>query len=107
MPTLAATHATTSPEQLSAAAYAAYFESTLRHVALLQNLPLTDASVASTVIPLHAANGGSLSSVALTIRVKGLTQKAGEELVASAHRICPYPQAARGSIDVAFNVQAA
>lgn len=107
MPTLTAAHATTSPEQLSAAAYAAYFESTLRHVALLQKLPLTDASVASTVIPLRAANGGALSSVALTIRVKGLTQEAGEDLVASTHRICPYPRTGRGGIDVAFNVQAA
>ncbi len=98
--------ANTNPDPMAVAAYAAYFESAVRHVALLQKLPLTDASVASTVVPLRAVRGG-VRSVALTVTIKGLTQAVGEALVESAHRICPYPDTAHGSIDVAFNVQAA
>ncbi|MBP2229946.1 organic hydroperoxide resistance protein [Azospirillum agricola] len=97
----------TNPEQLFAAGYAACFESAVRHVARLKKLPLADASVASTVNLLQTPEGGFALSVALAVTVKGLEQAAAEELVATAHTVCPYSNAVRGNIDVALSVQAA
>jgi len=97
----------TNPEQLFAAGYAACFESAVRHVARLQKLPLTDASVASTVGLHQTPEGGFALSVALAVEVKGLAQDVADELVAAAHRVCPYSNAIRGNIDVALSVQAA
>ncbi len=97
----------TNPEQLFAAGYAACFESAVRHVARLQKLPLADASVASSVSLSQNAEGGFALSVALAVETKGLDQATAEELVATAHRVCPYSNAVRGNIDVALTVQVA
>ncbi|RJF81366.1 organic hydroperoxide resistance protein [Azospirillum cavernae] len=97
----------TNPEQLFASGYAACFESAVRHVARTQKLPVTDASVASSVSLFQNAEGGFYLGVALAVTVSGLDQAAAEELVATAHRVCPYSNAVRGNIDVALTVQAA
>jgi osmotically inducible protein OsmC len=38
--------------------------------------------------------------------VTGVNQKKAEELVESAHKICPYSNAIRGNVDVAITVLA-
>jgi osmotically inducible protein OsmC len=45
-------------------------------------------------------------SAALEVTVTGVNQKKAEELVESAHKICPYSNAIRGNVDVAITVLA-
>lgn len=96
----------TNPEQLFAAGYGACFENAVRHVAKKQNIALSDASVTSTV-ELHANNDNSYRlSVALAIETRGISQNVAEELVNTAHKVCPYSNAIRGNIDVKLSVRA-
>ncbi|MGO4834768.1 organic hydroperoxide resistance protein, partial [Rhizobiaceae sp. 2RAB30] len=88
----------TNPEQLFAVGYAACFESAVRFVARKQKLPLQDASVTSTVQLLPNGEGFRLG-VALEAETKGLDQAAAEALVATAHQVCPYSIAIRGTVD--------
>jgi len=96
----------TNPEQLFAVGYAACFESAIRFVARKQKLPLTDASITSTVSLLPNGEGFKLG-VALAAETKGLDQAVAEALVSEAHNICPYSNAIRGNVEVALSVKAA
>ncbi len=96
----------TNPEQLFAAGYAACFESALRLVARKRKAPLQDAAVTATVQLLPDGEGFRLG-VALETEITGLDAETAEELVATAHQVCPYSHAVRGNIDVALSVKAA
>ena len=95
----------TNPEQLFAAGYAACFESGLRYVARTRKLPLQDAAVTATV-ELNQGDGGFVLGVSLLAEIEGLDQQAAEELVAAAHKVCPYSNATRGNIDVKLSAKA-
>ena len=43
-------------------------------------------------------------SAALATVITGIDQKKAEELVESAHKICPYSNAIRGNVDVKTTV---
>jgi organic hydroperoxide reductase OsmC/OhrA len=43
---------------------------------------------------------------ALAITVTGVDQKKAEDLVESAHKICPYSNAIRGNVEVGITVSA-
>jgi Ohr subfamily peroxiredoxin len=96
----------TNPEQLFAAGYAACFESGLRYIARTRKLPLEDAAVTATVELNQGPGGGFALDVALLAEIKGLDQQAAEELVAAAHKVCPYSNATRGNIDVKLSAKA-
>jgi predicted transcriptional regulator len=51
-------------------------------------------------------SGGFVLSAALAVTVTGVDQKKAEELVESAHKICPYSNAIRGNVDVGITVSA-
>lgn len=94
----------TNPEQLFAAGYAACFENAVRHIARGQKLALTDAAVNASVSLSPTPSGGFGLGVALDVEIAGLDQAAAEDLVASAHQVCPYSNAVRGNVDVAISV---
>ncbi|MCW8400802.1 organic hydroperoxide resistance protein [Legionella sp. PATHC038] len=96
----------TNPEELFAAGYAACFESAMRHVARLQNIPLKDASILSQVSLYSTPEQGFKLGVEMHAYVVGLNQQDAEELVAKAHEVCPYSKAIHGNVDVAFKVSA-
>jgi lipoyl-dependent peroxiredoxin len=50
----------------------------------------------------HGAHFGLAAR--LNVSLPGLEPKVAQELVESAHQICPYSRATRGNIDVAINV---
>jgi osmotically inducible protein OsmC len=50
--------------------------------------------------------GGFVLSASLAVTIAGVDQKMAEELVESAHKICPYSNAIRGNVDVGFTVLA-
>jgi len=98
----------TNPETLFAGGYAACFENALLRVSREAGLRLADGDVevvAEVGLSRNESDGFVLSA-ALAVTVAGIDQKRAEELVESAHKICPYSNAIRGNVDVAISVSA-
>jgi lipoyl-dependent peroxiredoxin len=98
----------TNPETLFAGGYAACFENALLRVSREAGLRLADGDVevvAEIGLSRNESDGFVLSA-ALAVAVAGIDQKRAEELVESAHKICPYSNAIRGNVDVAISVSA-
>jgi lipoyl-dependent peroxiredoxin len=63
-----------------------------------------DVEVVAEIGLSRNESGGFVLSAALAVNVAGIDQKKAEELVKSAHKICPYSNAIRGNVDVAISV---
>jgi Ohr subfamily peroxiredoxin len=90
----------TNPEQLLAAGWSACFEGAIGIAARqLKVVPPPEMAVDAEVD--LCGNGGSYFLRArLNVSLPGLSSEVGSNLIASAHRICPYSKATRGNIDV-------
>jgi Ohr subfamily peroxiredoxin len=62
-----------------------------------------DVSITSTV-GIGPIPGGFGIQVAMAITLPGFERAAAEQLVAAAHKVCPYSNATRGNIDVTLTV---
>lgn len=90
----------TNPEQLFAAGYSACYLSALKHVASMKKVALpADAAVDAAVDIGPIAQGFGLA-VQLRIHLPGLDRAAAQDLVDTAHQVCPYSNATRGNIVV-------
>lgn len=89
----------TNPEQLFAVGYAACFEAALELMAPGRSLATTvDAKVS-----LLPAEGGALKlGVDMAVSLPGAEDAV--DLVRAAHGVCPYSNAIRGNVEVAFTV---
>jgi Ohr subfamily peroxiredoxin len=98
----------TNPETLFAGGYAACFENAFLRVSREAGLRFADedVEVLAEIGLSRNASGGFVLSAALDVTVVGIHQKEAEELVQSAHKICPYSNAIRGNVDVAISVSA-
>jgi osmotically inducible protein OsmC len=98
----------TNPETLFAGGYAACFENALLRVSREAGVRLADedVEVIAEIGLSRNETGGFVLSAALEVTVTGVDQKKAEELVQSAHRICPYSNAIRGNVDVGITVLA-
>ena len=98
----------TNPETLFAGGYAACFENALLRVSREAGLRFADEDVGvlAEIGLSRNESGGFVLSAALAVTVVGIDQKEAEELVQSAHKICPYSNAIRGNVDVAISVSA-
>jgi len=97
----------TNPEQLFAAGYSACFIGAMKAVAAKQKVALpADVSIKSDVSigPMTGKPGAFGIAVAMAVSVPGMAKADVEKLVATAHEVCPYSNATRGNIDVAFTV---
>jgi len=97
----------TNPEQLFAAGYSACFIGAMKAVAAKQKIALTsEVSIKADVSigPMAGKPGAFGIAVAMAISVPGMDRAAAEQLVATAHEVCPYSNATRGNIDVALSV---
>jgi Ohr subfamily peroxiredoxin len=94
----------TNPEQLFAAGYAACFESAIRHVARMKKIAVSELQVEAEVGLIPVETGFALT-VSLRPQFAGLEQSICDELVATAHRVCPYSNALRGNVDVKITVE--
>jgi lipoyl-dependent peroxiredoxin len=98
----------TNPETLFAGGYAACFENAILHVSRNEGLKFADEDVEiiAEIGLSRNESGGFVLSAALAVTIIGVDQKKAEELVAAAHKICPYSNAIRGNVDVGFTVVA-
>jgi Ohr subfamily peroxiredoxin len=90
----------TNPEQLFAAGYSACFMGALKHVAGVKKLTVpADASIHASIDigPIPAGFG---ISARLAISLPGMDRAVAQDLVDTAHQVCPYSNATRGNIDV-------
>jgi Ohr subfamily peroxiredoxin len=97
----------TNPEQLFAAGYAACFDNALASVARLDKIDLDPARTSVTALVAlakHPEGDGFVLDVELRVAVPDLPREQVEDLVAKAHRRCPYSRATRGNIDVRLTV---
>lgn len=97
----------TNPEQLFASGYSACFIGALKAVAARQKITLSsEVSIKASVSigPMTGKAGAFGIAVAMTIKVAGMDRAALEQLVATAHEVCPYSNATRGNIDVTLTV---
>ena len=96
-----------NPEALFAAGYSACFIGAMKAVAAREKIALpADVSIKADVSigPMTGKEGAFGISVAMAITVPGMDRAAAEQLVATAHEVCPYSNATRGNIEVALTV---
>ncbi len=98
----------TNPEQLFAAGYAACFENAVIMVAKKHDAKVGDRNVgvSSEVGIGPNESGGFQLAVKLDVTISGVSQEQAEEIVASAHKTCPYSNAVAGNVDVDITVTA-
>jgi Ohr subfamily peroxiredoxin len=97
----------TNPEQLFAVGYAACFESALAAVARRQKLEAGDVEVDSKVDLVTGEDRSFTIAVELAVTLPSIDGEAAVELVAAAHKVCPYSNATRGNIDVTLTANGA
>lgn len=90
----------TNPEQLFAAGYSACFMGAMKHVAGLKKIAVpADASISASVDigPIPAGFG---IAARLAINLPGMDRATAQDLIDTAHQVCPYSNATRGNIAV-------
>jgi osmotically inducible protein OsmC len=92
-----------NPEQLFAAGYAACFSNAILHVAGAAKIKLKAAPVTAEVGIVPREDGGFALTVSLDINLD-LPQADADNLVKTAHQVCPYSNAVRNNIDVQISV---
>jgi lipoyl-dependent peroxiredoxin len=90
----------TNPEQLFAAGYSACFMGAMRHVAGMKKIAVpADASIDAEV-DIGPIPQGFGVAVRMAIALPGMDRAAAQDLINTAHGVCPYSNATRGNIDV-------
>ena len=94
----------TNPEQLFAAGYSACFMGAMKHVAGLKKISVpADASIDASVDigPIPAGFG---IAAQLKISLPGMDRAVAQDLIDTAHGVCPYSNATRGNIEVTLTL---
>lgn len=95
----------TNPEQLFAAGYAACFHGALALAARKMRVDASQATVTCAVtIGRDPADGGYMLAVDLKAGIPNLEHETSEQIVAQAHKLCPYSKAFAGNVDVKMTV---
>jgi len=97
----------TNPEQLFAVGYAACFEGALAAVARRRKLEVGDVEIDSKVMLVTGEERTFTVAVELAVTLPSVSGEDAVELVAAAHRVCPYSNATRGNIDVVLSANGA
>ncbi|HEV3282597.1 MAG TPA: organic hydroperoxide resistance protein [Solirubrobacteraceae bacterium] len=93
----------TNPEELFAVGYAACFEGALGTVARRKKVDLGDVAIDSKVMLVTTEDRGFTVAVDLDVNLPAIEDPAtAVEIVAAAHKVCPYSNATRGNIDVSL-----
>ena len=90
----------TNPEQLFAAGYAACFDNALASVARMEKLAPGQTTTTALVALAKHPEGGFALAVELRVTIPDLPRDQAEDLLAKAHKRCPYSRATRGNVEV-------
>lgn len=94
----------TNPEQMFAAGYSACFIGAMKAVGAGMKLKVPDDVSITSQVGIGPIPGGFGIQVAMAITLPGMDRTTAEQLVAAAHKVCPYSNATRGNIDVTLTV---
>lgn len=90
----------TNPEQLFAAGYSACFIGALRHVAGIKKVPVPSDVAVDASVDIGPIAAGFGIAAKLVVHLPGLDRAVAQDLIDSAHQVCPYSNATRGNIVV-------
>lgn len=94
----------TNPEQLFGVGYSACFLGAMKAVAPKLKLTVPADTAIDAEVDLGPTSLGYGISVRMKISVPGLDRATAQQLVAEAHKVCPYSNATRNNIDVQLTV---
>jgi Ohr subfamily peroxiredoxin len=94
----------TNPEQLFGVGYSACFLGAMKAVAPKLKLSVPADTAIAAEVDLGPTALGFGIAVRMTITVPGLDRATAEQLVAEAHKVCPYSNATRDNISVQLTV---
>jgi len=94
----------TNPEQLFAAGYSACFMGAIKHVAGLKKIAVPANAAIDASVDLGPIPQGFGIAVKMVVTLPGLDRAVAQDLVATAHQVCPYSNATRGNIEVDLSV---
>lgn len=94
----------TNPEQLFAAGYSACFMGALKHVAGLKKISVPEDASIDASVDIGPIPAGFGIAVRLAINLPGMDRAVAQDLIDTAHQVCPYSNATRGNIDVALSL---
>ncbi len=95
----------TNPEQLFAAGYSACFIGALKAVAGPQKIKIPEDTYIDASVSIGPIEQGFGIEAELTVSLGDMDKTQAEELVAQAHKVCPYSNATRGNIKVTLTVK--
>ncbi len=90
----------TNPEQLFAAGYSACFMGALKHVAGMKKIAVPADAAIDAEVDIGPIPQGFGIAARLAISLPGLDRAVAQDLVDTAHKVCPYSNATRGNIVV-------
>jgi Ohr subfamily peroxiredoxin len=95
----------TNPEQLFACAYSACFHSALKLMGRLKKIDTENSSV-SAIIDIGTTEGRKYGLAAtIEVYLPGVEKGQAEELMIEAHKVCPFSNAVKDSIEVVLRLQ--
>lgn len=94
----------TNPEQLFAAGWSACFIGAMGRAAKDKNFSLPAGAAVDAEVDLCAGNGGFLLQARLKVSLPGLPRDVAQDLIDTAHQICPYSKMSRGNIEVSVTL---
>ena len=94
----------TNPEQLFGIGYSACFLGAMKAVAPKVGVTVPADTTIDAEVDLGPTSLGYGIAARLNIKLPGLDRAKAEQLVAEAHKVCPYSNATRNNIDVKLNV---
>lgn len=94
----------TNPEQLFAAGYSACFIGALKAVAARQKLSLPQDLAVDAEVDLGPVGQAFGIAVRMHIHLQGMDKAQAQQLVDTAHQVCPYSNATRGNIPVTLTL---
>lgn len=90
----------TNPEQLFAAGYSACFMGAMKHVAGMKKITVPVDATIDASIDIGPIPAGFGIAAKLVISLPGMDRVVAQDLIDTAHGVCPYSNATRGNIEV-------
>ena len=94
----------TNPEQLFGVGYSACFLGAMKAVAPKLGVAVPADTAIDAEVDLGPTSQGYGIAVRMKITLPGLEREQAQQLVAEAHKVCPYSNATRNNIDVQITV---
>ncbi len=90
----------TNPEQLFAAGYSACFMGAMKHVACMKKIAVPADAAIDASVDIGPIPAGFGIAAKLVVSLPGMDRAVAQDLIDTAHKVCPYSNATRGNIVV-------